>query len=92
MVQAGIVIYMKNTEEIAVCIGCQMALQFGDYEWGTDEYQLEAWLEDLDYRNPGYKCEIEIIGDEVEEAAECGVCFDYKPQEASSARIIYTKK
>lgn len=83
---------MKNTEEIAVCIGCQMALQFGDYEWGTDEYQLDSWLADLDYRNPGYKCDIEIIGDEVEGAPECGVCFDYKPQEASSAQIIYTKK
>lgn len=83
---------MKNTEEIAVCIGCQMALQFGDYEWGTDEYQLDSWLADLDYRNPGYKCDIEIIGDEVEGAPECGVCFDHKPSQASSAQIIYTKK
>lgn len=81
-----------KTEQIAICIGCSYAIQFEDYEAGTTKYQLESWLEDLDYRNPGYKCEIEIIGDEVEGAPGCGVCFDYKPQEASSARIIYTKK
>lgn len=79
-------------EEIAICQGCQMAIEHNDYEWGTTEDQLEAWLEDLSYRNEGLNWSIEIIGDEVEEAAECGVCFDYKPQEASSAQIIYTKK
>lgn len=79
-------------EYIAICQGCQMAIEHNDYEWGTTEDQLEAWLEDLSYRNEGFNWKIEIIGIEIEDAYECGICFDYKPSQASSAQIIYTKK